>query len=103
MISIERHFDALEIDAQAQPQRQVRARQLARHGDRRLAQLLDAHRLAGDDHRPVAVAHARAARAQDVLVVQKGVGVDAHGREFELGLERPAVERFDVDQLVRES
>ena len=34
--------------------------------------------------------------------MQKRVGVNAHGRELQLRLERAAVERFDVDQLVRE-
>ena len=34
--------------------------------------------------------------------MQEGVSVDAQRGEFQLGLERPAVERFDVDQLVGE-
>ncbi len=87
---VERHFDACEIRAQAQPQREVRAGQLARHGDRHArAAASTRHRLAGHDHRPVAVAHAGAAGAQDVLVVQEGVGVDADGRQLQLGLETP--------------
>ena len=32
-----------------------------------------------------------------------GVGVKADGRQFQLRFECPAVERFDIDQLVRES
>ena len=83
---VERHFDAGKIRAQAQPQRQVRTGQLARHGDRAPRQLVDAHRLRGHDHRPVAVAHAGAAGAQNVFVVQESVGVNADGGELQLAL-----------------
>ena len=74
---VERHDDVLEVLPQAQPQREERAGQRARDGDRLALEVVDARRLAGHDHRAVAVAHARAARAEQVLVVQVGVGVDA--------------------------
>ena len=99
---VERHFDRREIRAQAEPQGEERAGQRARHGDRLRLERVDRLRLAGDDHRAVAVAHARAARAEHVLVVQEGVGVDADRGQLQLALERAAVERLDVDQLVRE-
>ena len=31
-----------------------------------------------------------------------GVGVQAQGRQFQLAAERPAIERFDIDQFVPE-
>ena len=58
------------------------------------------HWLRGHDHRPVAVAHAGAAGAQNVLVVQESVGVNADRGQLQFRLERTAIERFDVDQLV---
>lgn len=55
--------------------------------------------LAGDHHRPIAVAHAGAAGADGVLVGQVGVGVQAEreGGEFEFALKGSAVEGFDID------
>src|SRR3989304_157323 len=50
--------------------------------------------------RAVAVAHARAAGTEDVLVVQERVGVEADGGELQLGAERAAIERLDIDQFV---
>ena len=61
-------------------------------------------RLPGDDAGAVAVAHARPAVADGVLVREVGHPVQTHGRQFQqVGpFERPSVERFDVDQIVRE-
>ena len=92
-----------EIASQAQPQGQVGGGQRAGHGDRRRGQLGQRPRPAGDDHRAVAVAHARPARAEHVAVGQMGVGVQADGRQFQLAAEGPAVERLDIDQLVLEA
>ena len=66
-------------------------------------QLVAGHAAPGNDHRTVAVAHAGAARAENVAVAQVGVGVNAHGRQFQLALEGAAIERLDVDQFVREA
>ena len=54
------------------------------------------------DHRAVAVAHAGAAGAEEIVVGQIGVGVQADGRQLQLAGEGAAVERFDIDQLVAE-
>ena len=86
---VERHDDVVEIDAQAQPQGEIGGGAQARHGDRRAGQLVERHAPPGDDHRAVAVAHARPARAEDVAVAQVGVGVDADGRQFQLALQAP--------------
>ena len=56
----------------------------------------------GDDHRAVIVAHARAAGAQDVLIGQIGIGMQAERGQLQFAGKSPAVERFDIDQLVLE-
>ena len=99
---VERHDDVLKVLAQAHAEGEKRGGQRAGHGDRLAAERIERDGLAGDDHRPVVVAHAGAAGAEDVLVGQVGVGVQADGGQLQLALEGPAVERFDIDQLVRE-
>jgi hypothetical protein len=86
----------------AQPQREIRRRQRPRHRDGFAAKLVERHRLTRHDHRPVAIPHARPARAQGVQVGEIGVAVQANGRQFEFARECTAIERLDVDQLVRE-
>ena len=85
---------------QQQAQGEERRGQRAGHGDAGGLQFLNRHRPAGDDHRPVAVAHAATAGQQGVLVEEVGVGVDADGGEVEFAAEGAAVERLDVLQLV---
>ena len=51
-----------------------------------------------DDDRAVVVAHARAVRQQRVLVREVRVGVERHGGDLVLALERRAVQRLDVRQ-----
>ena len=65
--SIERHDHVLELLAQAQSQRKIGRCQRARHGDRERSQLVDRPLLAGHDHRAIAIAHARPARAKHVF------------------------------------
>ena len=100
---VERHHFESEAVRQQQTQRQetpwssCRARRCEPS-----CSSLDGQRLAGDDHRAIAVAHAASARQQGVLVEQCGVGVDADGRHFQFAAQSAAVERLDVLQLVTE-
>ncbi len=57
---------------------------------------------ARDDHRPVAVAHARAAGQQRVLVEHVGVGVDRDRGDVQFAARRALVQRLDVLQDVLE-
>ena len=82
------------------PARQASFKQLPAHRFSR--QIRDGQRLAGYDHRTVAVAHAAATRQQGVLVEQVRVGVEADGRNLQFAAQRPAVERFNVLQFVTE-
>src|SRR5439155_17373275 len=67
-----------------------------------VAQCLPLERLARDDDRAVAGAHARAVREQHVMVLHEGICVQREGSYFEPSLERPLVERLDVAQDVLE-
>src|SRR3954463_15965192 len=99
---IEWNFEALEVSLQIQPQRQVGTSKLPGHRDATTAQLVRRHWFLSNYHRAVAVAHARAAGAKYIFIMQIGVRMNAHGRKLQLCRERPAVEGLDVDQLVRE-
>ena len=57
----------------------------------------------GDQHRAIAIAHAGPAGAKHVAIGEMGVGVQADGRQFQLAVKGPAVERFDIDQFVLEA
>ena len=59
-------------------------------------------RLARDDDRPVARAHARAVREEHVAVLHERVRVQRDGGHLEPALERPLVQRLDVPQDVLE-
>ena len=48
--------------------------------------VVERHRLAGDDHRAVLVAHAAAATGQGVFVGDVGIGVDGDGGDLQLAL-----------------
>ena len=61
------------------------------------------HATPGNNHRTVPVAHAGAARTEDVAVAQVGIGVNAQRRQLQLAFQGAAVERLNVDQLVREA
>ena len=87
---VERHDDDRHVLAQAELERQVGRRELARHGDRLAAQVVERRRLAGDQRRAVAIAHARARREQGVAVGQVGEGVDADGRDLQLAVQGAA-------------
>ena len=50
------------------------------------SELVEGRRLAGDQDRAVAIAHARTRRQQRVAVGQVGEGVDADGRDLELAV-----------------
>src|SRR5262249_39115352 len=86
--------------SQAQAQREVGSCQGSGDGNGSAAERLDRSRLAGDDHGAGSVGHARAARAQDVLVSQVGVSMQAECRQFEFARKGPPVERFDIDKLM---
>ena len=63
---------------------------------------LRADRLARDDDRPVARAHARPVREEHVLVLDERVRVERDRGHLEPALERPLVQRLDVLQDVLE-
>ena len=64
--------------------------------------LVRAHRLARDQDRPVALAHRRTRIHHPVSLVHERVGGGGNGRDFQLGGARPAVQRLDVLQHVRD-
>ncbi len=99
--AVEGDDHVIEIGAQTEPQGEIGRGAQPRHGNRGPGQLIERHGPPGHDHRTVAVAHARAARTEDVAIAQVGVGMNAQGRQLQLAFEGPAVERLDVDQLVR--
>ena len=72
------------------------------HGDLDAAQVILGHRLARDDDRPVARAHARTVREQQVLVLDERIRVERDRRHLEPAFERPLVQRLDVAQDVLE-
>src|SRR5205823_93667 len=99
---VEWHHDVSKVAAQAKTQRQVRRRERSWYRNGLLAQRGKGGRLAGNDHRPVALAHARSAGAERIAIGEIRVAVNANGRELQFAAEGAAVERFDVDQLVAE-
>ena len=86
----------------AEPQGEERGRHPAGHGDLDAAEIVFGQRLARDDDRPVAGAHARPVREQDVPVLDERVRVERDRRHLEPALERPLVQRLDVLQDVLE-
>ncbi len=85
--SIERHDDVLEVVAQEKAQARER-RSSSRPGSRSFSASGTIHRrrpdsVRRDHHRPVAVAHARAAGEQGVAVADVGVGVDGNGGDVQ--------------------
>ena len=65
-------------------------------------QVVERHRLAGDQRRTVLIAHARPRGQQGIAVGQVGEGVDADRRDLQLAAQGPLVERLDVLELVDE-
>ena len=98
---VERNLPEREVP-ELQLQRQERRRHAPGHGDLDPAQVILAQLLARDDDRPVAGAHARAVRKQDVLVLHVRVRVERDRGHLEPALERPLVQRLDVLQHVLE-
>ena len=101
---IERHDDVLEF-AEEKLEREISARHFARHRDQAAAQPVahlvrraaDGRALVGrHQHRPVAVAHARAAGQQRVAIAHVGVGVDRDRRDVQLAAQGALVQRLDV-------
>ncbi len=59
--------------------------------------------MSGDEYWTIAVAHARAAGQQRVLVTDVGVGVEADGGDIEFAARGTFVERLDILQNVLEA
>ena len=98
---VERHdgvVDPLTRTLEPKLQREERARHRARHSNAERSNFLSREFLARHQHRPVAVAHARAARQQRVLVTHVRVGVDADRRDVEFAPAGPLVQGLDVLQ-----
>ena len=98
---VERHDDVLDRRVE-QPQRQKCRRQFARAPRPARPSSDDGPSCLRDDHRAVAVAHARAVRQQHVAIGQMRVGVERDRRDLVLAVECGAVERLDVRQHVFE-
>ena len=98
---VERHLARGKV-TDRKPQREERGRHAARNGDLDPPQVVVGQRLARDDDRPVAGAHARAVREQDVAILDERVRVQRDRRHLEPALERPLVQRLDVLQDVLE-
>ena len=92
----------VEIPCQTQSQREIGRGQRAGHGNRPFRERRQRHARLRHDHRPVAIPHACAARAEGVNVGQIGVAVQADGRQLQFAGEGAAVERFDVHELMTE-
>ena len=100
---VERHdgvVELLALFAEPKLQREERARHCARHGDPQRGDRLFRERLARHQHWAIAVAHARAAGQQGVLVAHMRVGMDADRRDVQLAAAGPLVQRLDVLQDV---
>ena len=100
---VERDDDVSEVGTQAETQCQIGRGERAGNGNGLVLQIVNRPGLFRDDPRPVAVSHAGPATAKGVTVGQMGVGMDADRGQFEFGVKRAAIERFDVDQFVHES
>ena len=95
---IERDDDVLNRRVE-QPQRQKCRRQLA--GDRD-PHTVERRRSIGlrDDHRTVAVPHARSVRQQHVAIGEMRVGMERNRRNLVLAIECVTIERLDVREHV---
>ena len=97
---IERHHLGLEVRVE-ELQGQKRGRQAAGNGN---PHALEGHGPAAapwlprHEDRTVPVAHARAVRQQRVPIHQVRVGMERHGGDFVLPVERRAVERLDIGE-----
>ena len=103
---VERHDKVIELLrrlAQPQLQREEGAGHRARHGDLLAGDFRPGELLLRHQHRPIAVAHARAARQQGILVAHVGVGVNADRRDVQFAPRGPLVEGLDVLQDVLEA
>ena len=99
---VERHLAVAEVSAEVEAQDEEGGRHPARHGDLDLLQLLARDRALGDDHGPVARAHARPVREDHVPVLDERVRVQRDRRDLEPPLERPLVQGLDVLEHVLE-
>jgi hypothetical protein len=85
---------------QLQPEleRQKRAGHRPRHGDFRFGQFRPSELFFGDDHWPVAIAHAGPARQQGIFVTDKRISMNADRRNIQFAAGGPLVESLDVLQ-----
>src|SRR5581483_1210106 len=93
---VERHDPAAELSPERHLQDEERSRELARHDDLLVAELVERERVVRDDHGAVSGAHARPVRKQHIAVVYERIRRERHRSDLEPSLERPFVERLDV-------
>src|SRR5580700_6451385 len=86
-----------------EPQGQISSREFSRYSDPLFLDLTLRECASGDDHRPVAVANAAAARQQCVMILNVGKGVERDGSYVVDAFLRLAVQRLDVTQRVGEA
>ncbi len=98
---VEGHDAVLEITHRQAGSQKRRGSQPRNRNDG-VVEILDAHRLAGHEERPVAIPHAGAVREQDVAIVQVRVGVHRKRRDLELAVFGALIQGFDVLQNVLE-
>ncbi len=84
-----RHFTGNRDQLPAQPFSQF----VRRSGGRR-------RRVGRDQHRTVAIAHARAAGKERITIAHIGVGVNRDGRDIELGAHGALVQGLDIFQAM---
>ena len=85
-----------------QLERQVGGGQRSGHRDGAAADLIEGDVARGDDHRPVTLAHAAAARHQRILVLEIGIGVERDRRDVVEAVHGFAVQGLDVAKRVSE-
>ena len=87
---------AVELAAEDHLQHEERRGQLPWDDDLLRAQLVERQLLLRDHDRPVAGAHARAVREQEIAVLDERIRRERDRGHLEAALERPLVERLDV-------
>ncbi len=97
---IKGHHHRFEVAGHVQLERKRRRRQCAGNRDPFADQIVGRVLLARNHHRTISVTHAGTRWQQRVLVGQLRISMDADGRDLKFALQSPAVERFDVFQLM---
>src|ERR1051326_7521934 len=94
--------DVSKVFAQTQSQSQIGGRKRTGHSNRESFKIFDRQLPPRDDHRPIAITHARPAWTEDIFIGEIGVSMNTDGRQLELARHCTAIERFDIDKLMAE-